>query len=306
MSPVRVGVVLPQFRSDPREAINAARRAEAAGLDSVWLFDHIWPPQPSGATGRIEVERRRRTPTLEAWTMLAYLASVTERISLGTLVTRSSLRSPGLLAKMAETVVAVAPQRVIVGIGSGDASSRAENAAVGAPFWDGRKRLDQLAATVRVLRPWLAGEPVPHADAYVSVRGASGRVLPPPPVWIGGASRRSARLAGAVADGYNAWGLPPRAFAERVREARAAAGGRGFELSWGGTVLVAAAARGARGRGPPERPDAAGSPEQVGRALAEYVRRGATHLIVIPARGSDADAVMQLGGPVRARLQEAL
>ena len=57
---------------------------------------------------------------------------------------------------------------------------------------------------------------------------------------------------------------------------------------------------------PPERPDAAGSPEQVGRALAEYVRRGATHLIVIPARGSDADAVMQLGGPVRARLQEAL
>ncbi len=43
MSDVRIGVTLPQFTGDRDRFADGARRAEAAGLDSIWLFDHLWP-----------------------------------------------------------------------------------------------------------------------------------------------------------------------------------------------------------------------------------------------------------------------
>jgi alkanesulfonate monooxygenase SsuD/methylene tetrahydromethanopterin reductase-like flavin-dependent oxidoreductase (luciferase family) len=133
MTGVRLGVTLPQFTGDPSKLLDGARRAEDAGLDSVWLFDHLWPL--TGGKSR---------SMFECWTSLAYIAAVTKRVTVGTLVSRSSMRHPVLLAKMAATVHAIAPGRLVVGIGSGDEASRPENDSVGLPYYPGRERTDQL------------------------------------------------------------------------------------------------------------------------------------------------------------------
>ena len=98
MSELKLGVTLPQFTAEPAQVVDAALRAESLGLDSSWVFDHLWPL--SGGKER---------PALEAWTTLAYLAAATSRIDLGTLVTRSTLRQPAVLAKMAATVAEKLP-----------------------------------------------------------------------------------------------------------------------------------------------------------------------------------------------------
>ncbi|MEA2486419.1 MAG: hypothetical protein QOF16_73, partial [Actinomycetota bacterium] len=152
-----LGVTLPQFGSDPDVFVDGARRAESLGLDSAWVFDHLWPL--SGGKER---------PIFEAWTAMSYLASTTRKIGLGTLVTRSSLRHPVLLAKAIATTATIAPGRVTVGIGSGDDLSRAENEAFGAPHWDADQRTAQLISTCQVVRSFLTADAVTQDDRFVS------------------------------------------------------------------------------------------------------------------------------------------
>jgi alkanesulfonate monooxygenase SsuD/methylene tetrahydromethanopterin reductase-like flavin-dependent oxidoreductase (luciferase family) len=251
---LQLGVTLPQFTSGPEAVVDAIHRAEAAGLDSAWVFDHLWPL--SGGKER---------PVLEAWTTLAYLAQKTERIRIGTLVTRSTLRNARLLAHMAATVGALAPGRLVVALGSGDARSRAENAAFGFPYERGDRRHAQLAATVAVL-----------------LEGVREAAAPVPEVWVGGRSQALLELAGGVADGWNGWGGGVAQLASDVATVRAAAGTRAVELSWGGIVVLgrddaeAATLPGPRGGDD----HISGGPERVAAALAERAETGVSHLIV--------------------------
>jgi alkanesulfonate monooxygenase SsuD/methylene tetrahydromethanopterin reductase-like flavin-dependent oxidoreductase (luciferase family) len=148
MSKVLFGTTLPQFSGDIDAFKRAVDRVAELGFDSVWVFDHLWPL--SGGKDR---------PILESWTSLAWLAEKTD-LRVGTLVTRSSLRNPAVLAHMASTVAAIAPARLTVAIGSGDEMSRDENEAFGIPYWEGEERIAQLASTVRVVRSHLEGSAV--------------------------------------------------------------------------------------------------------------------------------------------------
>jgi len=88
---------------------DVAQRAEAAGFDRVSVMDHVWQ---IGPIGPVENEM------LEAYTALGYLAAVTERVKLLTVVTAVVYRDPGLLAKSVTTLDVLSGGRAMLGIGA--------------------------------------------------------------------------------------------------------------------------------------------------------------------------------------------
>jgi len=278
---IKVGVTLPQFTEQPQRFLDGARAAEASGFDSVWVFDHLWPL--SGGRDR---------PILESWSSLAYLAAFTERIAIGTLVTRSSLRHPVALAKMVATVGEFAPGRLICAMGSGDKLSEDENTAYGIPYFEGPDRINQLASAIEVVTAYTSEGVVGHTDGFVHIDHlvTSPRPDPAPEVWIGGWSRAVLHLAGEGADGWNGWGTDVDRYARAARTVAAAAGDRDVELTWAGQVIVSTDDEDARRQLGDRNPAAylVGGPESVAVQLRRFVRAGATHLVVaFPDAGLD-------------------
>lgn len=292
---VLVGATLPQFTGDARAFVDAARRAEAAGLDSVWMFDHLWP-----LTGG------KRRPILECWSALAYVAAATERVLVGTLVTRSSLRHPAVLAKMAATVASIAPGRLVVAIGSGDASSRPENESFGIPYHASDRRVAQLRSAVAVVRSYLHDSAVTHRDDFVAVDRLSPSPRPsrPPALWVAGRSGEALAVAAGLGDGWNGWGGTPEEFARDAALVASEAGDRPIELTWGGLVGLAGddgeAERRFGGRGPDW---TVGGPETVAARLAAFVDAGARHVVcTLPDAGAPG-ALERLARDVRPRVR---
>ena len=266
----KLGVTLPQFTDDPERVVTAALRAEEVGLDSVWLFDHMWPL--SGGKER---------PILEQWSTLAYLAAHTTTVTIGTLVTRTSLRHPAVLAKMVATVADIAPGRLIVTLGSGDSLSRGENDAFGIPYYAGDDRVAQLASTASLLRASLAGKPVTAVDEFAAIEGLPLSPIPQttPPIWIAGNSQATMDTALACADGWNVWGKDAGWLRARVERLA----GSGVAPTWGGLGVLdpQAAAGGSErdGTGSRER-HVTGPPERFAETLRGLADAGAEHLIV--------------------------
>ena len=266
----KLGVTLPQFTDDPQRVLEGARRAEELGFDSIWLFDHLWPL--SGGKER---------PIFECWTTLAFLAAETQSIGVGTLVTRSSLRHPTLLAKMAATVASIAPGRLTVGIGSGDNLSKEENESFGIAYLAGDERVDQFEETVTVLTSLFEQGELSFAGDFVELQELQLSPCPPAPprVWVAGRSGDATDLAGRVGDGWNGWGGDPERFTQDAGEVLEAAAGRPVELTWGGLVRLGSTSS--------EGDDAAlsGPLDRVAKGLGGFVAAGATHLVVTLAGG---------------------
>jgi alkanesulfonate monooxygenase SsuD/methylene tetrahydromethanopterin reductase-like flavin-dependent oxidoreductase (luciferase family) len=174
---VKVGITLPQFRDDAGPALDAAGRAEAAGLDGVFVFDHLWPlRQPS-------------RPALAGLPLAAAVAAETHTIAVGTLVARVGVLPDAVLAHTLASLARIAGPRLIAGRGGGDRDSRPENLAYGAPFRSRAERLASMADVCRRLRS----------------RGLT--------TWVGGASEATAAVARAEADALNLWGVGPESVA---------------------------------------------------------------------------------------------
>jgi alkanesulfonate monooxygenase SsuD/methylene tetrahydromethanopterin reductase-like flavin-dependent oxidoreductase (luciferase family) len=302
MTQVRLGATLPQFTDDGDAFTRAARYAEELGLDSVWVFDHLWP-----------LSGGRERPILECWTALAYLAGATERIGVGTLVTRSTLRHPAVLAKMAATVAAIAPGRLTVTIGSGDEASRGENESFGIPYFAGDDRLDQLESTVTSMRDYLSGRPVSQTDRFGSLSELLPSPVPEkrPPIWVAGRSDDALEIAGTHADGWNGWGGTPERFAQDaggVAEYAQAAGGRAVELTWGGLVVLAPDDDAARTKLGKRNPSdyVVGGPASVARDFAARVEAGARHLICTFIDSKNPQTYELLATSVRDELQKLI
>lgn len=277
----KIGVTLPQFTDDHERFISGVQQAEALGFDSMWLFDHLWP-----------LGGQRERPILECWTALGYVAEATATADVGTLVTRSSLRHPVVLAKMAATVSAIAVGRVVVALGSGDHMNKEESIAFGAPFYAGDQRSAQLVSTLETVARFLKTDKVTLHDSFADIEGlpSSPRVTPPAKVWVGGRSAEVLEVAGRIADGWNGWGANLDSFAQDAHKVRARAGTRPFEISWAGQVILAgsdAAARAELGDRDPAQ-FVVGGPETVRAALAQAITAGASHLIVaLPDAGRE-------------------
>jgi probable F420-dependent oxidoreductase len=232
--PLRVGVQLPEVERDVRwsEYLALATAAEAAGFDSIWVGDHLL----YRGDGRPE-----RGPW-EAWTLLAGLAAVTERVRIGPLVACAGFHPPGILAKMAATVDEVSGGRLVVGLGAG--WNETEFRAFGLPF---DQRVARFEEWFEIVRRLLAGERVTVHGRFWQVDDAVLLPRPPrrPPLMVGSTGRRMLEITLPHVDGWNTWfeqcGNTPEGFAElnlMVTEAAHRAGRSPSEIDRSVCVLV--------------------------------------------------------------------
>jgi alkanesulfonate monooxygenase SsuD/methylene tetrahydromethanopterin reductase-like flavin-dependent oxidoreductase (luciferase family) len=274
---MRIGIVLPIAEEDGVDgipdypAIRAmAVGAEAAGLDSVWVFDHLLFRFDGETTG-----------IHECWTILAAVAEATHRVELGTLVMCTGFRNAALLAKMAATLDHVSAGRLILGIGAGWHDPEYE--AFGYPTDRKVGRFEEALAVItgliRTGRADLAGRFVTARDAVL---------LPPArpdlPILVAAKRPRMLELTARHADAWNlAWfGLPDERLA-RVRgellEACARVGRDPAGLSMTVGVTVRYPSEGQAPAEPPTAPALSGTPGEIAEGLAAHALAGADHLI---------------------------
>jgi len=272
---MKVGVQLPEVEREVRwpELAAMARAAEETGFDSIWVGDHLL----YRGDGRTE-----RGPW-DCWTVLAGLATVTERVELGPLVACTAFREPGLLARAAAAVDELSGGRLRVALGAG--WNEAEFRAFGLPFDHRVSRFEEAFAIVRGL---LAGERVTLAGRYHTVDDAV--LLPPParrpPLMVGGDGPRLLAATLPHVDAWNAWfdrfgnraaGFP--ALNARIDAACDRAGRDPRAVARSACVLVSVDG-GAGERAP--RPDAPALPaDRVADELRELEAAGADEVILV-------------------------
>jgi probable F420-dependent oxidoreductase len=226
-----------------------AKRAEALGFDSVWVSDHLFYSFARYGADPAPIA------SLEAMTLLAAVAAVTERVRVGTLVLCSPFRDAGMLAKMAATVDVISSGRLDLGVGAGWSSEEFD--AFGFEFGSVGERFEALEETLQVLQAFgKENGAVTFDGPSVHLRDAP--MLPPAvqgpiPVFVGGkGGPRLLRLAATYAAGWNmVWRVPPETYAGKVEDVRVACEAQGrdpatFHLSLGFYGLIGADEAGAR------------------------------------------------------------
>jgi probable F420-dependent oxidoreductase len=292
---LRVGIQLPQWGDlATREAIlDIARSAESAGLDSVWVSDHVVHP----LTGPADYPYAAGGPPfrpewgyLEALTTLALIAGATDRIRLGTSVLLLPMRETLLAGKQLATLDVLSGGRVTVAVAAG--WWRAEFEALGADFDSRGARLDEQLRALRALWSDGAGE---WQGRQVRFPPVALRPTPAqtggPELWIGGRGPRVwRRVAETPGAGWHGIGYQR----EQLTEARAA-------------IAVACDAAG-REPATVRYSTATGMPadrERLLRRLTDLAESGLTQVVLIP-RAESMDSILAVvadyGGWVRERL----
>ena len=150
---IRLGFQIPNFSYGTGveqlfpTVIAQAREAETAGFDSVFVMDHFYQLPMLGSPDQ---------PMLEAYTALGALATATERVQLGTLVTGNTYRNPTLLAKVITTLDVVSAGRAILGIGTG--WFELEHDQLGFEFGTFTDRFNRLDEALQIILPMIKGE----------------------------------------------------------------------------------------------------------------------------------------------------
>ncbi|MDQ3689969.1 MAG: LLM class flavin-dependent oxidoreductase [Chloroflexota bacterium] len=194
---MKIGVQLPEVeRVVPWvELREMAVTAERIGLDSVWVGDHLL----------YRGDGQQSRGPWEAWSTLAALAAVTERVEIGPLVASTSFHNPAVLAKKAATIDEISGGRLILGLGAG--WNEAEYAAYGFPYDHRVSRFEEAFTIVRELL----------ATGLSDVHGTYHQVddcelLPRgprpdgPPLMIGSIGERMLRITLPHVSSWNAWG----------------------------------------------------------------------------------------------------
>jgi probable F420-dependent oxidoreductase len=234
----------PTPPADWRHLLEQARAADDAGIDRVFVSDHVAfgpdlgsyaDPRRGGVTGGLQ-------PTgpdgdwLEALTVLAALAAVTSRVRLATNVLVAPLRPAVVLAKTAATIDVLSAGRFELGVGIG--WQEAEYRAAGVDFGRRGRILDETLEACRQL--WTQSEAALTAEGF-SVAGI--HMMPKPvrasgvPVWIGGRARPAvARRLARYGTGWIPWGATPATFLDDVAHMRGLVAAEGADL---GAIQIA-------------------------------------------------------------------
>ncbi|MGZ4694605.1 MAG: LLM class flavin-dependent oxidoreductase [Acidimicrobiales bacterium] len=189
-----IGIYLPQVSASFEQMLGHARRVEALGFRSFWLYDHLYTP---GLPDR---------SSLEGWTLATALLSHTTTLRLGHLVLDNNLRHPALLAKMIATADVISDGRVEVGLGSG--SYALEHEQAGIEFGSMATRSAQLGEALAIVDGMLTNETFDFAGEHYTLTGLPSRPAPVqrprPPLHVGGiGEKHTLPLVARFADVWN-------------------------------------------------------------------------------------------------------
>lgn len=257
-------------------------KAEAWGVDSIWLSDHM-----IGARAEVSI-----IP------MMAAIAARTQRLKFGPSVMMLPLRHPITVAKEIATLDFLSQGRVIMAVGLGADEVEAE--ALKVPL---KSRGAMTDEGIEVLRKLWAGADVSHQGKYYQFDKVT--ITPRPTkkidIWVGGRTEHALRRVARVSDGWFASFVTPQEFAEgqaKIAEFAAAYGRADEEIEAGSIVFCHVDADGEKARrdfaaffaGNPRRPpammlerSAVGNPEECRETLQRYVEHGLTKFALWPA-----------------------
>ena len=197
---MKVGVLLPHLEGTYENGTagwndlrDIARTAEDVGFDSVWIADHLLYRIPGiDPFG-----------TWECWSLVCAVAAVTERVEIGTIVSVTPWRNPGLLAKIVDTAEEVSGGRIILGLGAG--SHDAEFPAFGFDSWG--HRVTRFTEELAILTTLLREGRIDHEGRFHTLRDAELRPRGPrpggPPIMVGAVGDRMLRATVTHADMWN-------------------------------------------------------------------------------------------------------
>jgi F420-dependent oxidoreductase-like protein len=179
-----------------------ARAADAAGLDTLWVTDHLMQADPS-STPEAEM--------LEAYTALGHLAGQTRRIKLGAMVTGVTFRPPIVLIKAVTTLDVLSGGRAWLGVGAGYHADEAR--ALELPLPPTAERFDSLEDTLRLALQMWNGDSSPFHGRRHRLEQPFGSPLPisspHPPILIGGVGeRKTLKLVAQYGDACNLFDIP--------------------------------------------------------------------------------------------------
>lgn len=197
---MKIGLFLPHLEGTYEggnagwsELKDVARTAENVGFDSLWVADHLLYRIPG-----IEP-----FGTWECWSLVTAVAAVTERVEIGTMVSVTPWRNPGLFAKIIDTAEEISGGRIIAGLGAG--SHDAEFPAFGFDSWD--HRITRFEEEIAILSTLLREGRITHEGRFRKLEDCELRPRGPraggPPIMVGAVGPRMLRLTVEHADMWN-------------------------------------------------------------------------------------------------------
>jgi F420-dependent oxidoreductase-like protein len=193
-----------------------ARVAEHAGFASFTMMDHYFQMEtPSSAADE---------PMLEGYTALGYVAALTERLTLGLLVTGVMYRHPGLLAKIVTTLDVLSGGRARLGIGA--SWYEREQRGLGVPVVPVAERFERLEETLQICKQMWSEDNGPYQGRHYRLAETlcvpTPLSRPHPPIMIGGGGeKKTLLLAARHADACNLFGSSPQDVAHKLDVLRA-------------------------------------------------------------------------------------
>jgi F420-dependent oxidoreductase-like protein len=200
---MKIGLQVPNFTwpGGPSKIsgtlADIARTADDAGFASLWVMDHFFQ---IGVIGPPENEM------LESYSTLSYLAGLTKKVKLGTMVTGVIYRYPGILAKTVTTLDVLSGGRAYLGIGA--AWNEQEAKGLGAPFPPVAERFERLEEALQIAKQmWSDNNGPYHGKHYrltETLNNPQPLSQPHPPILIGGmGEKKTLRLVAQYADACN-------------------------------------------------------------------------------------------------------
>ena len=208
---MKIGLSVPDFTwpAGPKQLgptlAQIARTADQVGFESIWVMDHFW---------QIRMNGPEHHEMLEGYSALAFMAAITSRAKLGTMVTGAVYHHPGILAKTVTTLDVLSGGRAWLGIGA--AWNEAESRGLGIPFPAMKERFERLEETLQIcLQMWEAkqGNEKPYRGEHYQLdrplNSPQSLTRPHPPILIGGGGeKKTLRLVAQYADATNLFPSP--------------------------------------------------------------------------------------------------